>query len=125
MKSREEYNILVVDDEPEIREILADHFRLDGYNVLTAGGGEEALELVKKQNIDFIITDIRMHKGDGEELLVKVRELDPKFPVIVMVTGFSELTREKAIEKGALDLLHKPINMDQIERYVEEARTKT
>ena len=121
MRDPKDFNLLIVDDEDGIRKTLSSHFKMDGYNIFTASGGYQALEIVKENRIDFIISDIRMPEGDGEMLLEKVRELNPEIPLIVMVTGFAELSKEKAIEKGALDLLAKPIDLDLIEKYIQEA----
>lgn len=121
MREPKDFNLLIVDDEDELRELLASHFEMEGYNLFTAGGGYEALEIVKNNNIDFIISDVRMPKGDGIMLLGKVHEMKSDAPIIVLVTGFAKLTREEALEKGALDLLEKPINLEQIEKYIKEA----
>jgi len=120
MKNPEDFHILIVDDEEGIRRVLSQHFEIDGYTIFTASGGNEALEIVKHHKIDFVITDIRMPNGDGETLLEKIREIDPNIPVVVMITGFAELTREEAIRKGALDLLLKPVDLGVIEKYIEE-----
>lgn len=118
----EEFHLLIVDDEEKIRETLKTHFELDDYPVQTAGCGNEALEIVLNSKVDFIISDVRMPNGDGVYLLEKVRELRPDIPVIVMVTGFAEITRDEAVEKGALDLIQKPYSLATIEEMVDKAR---
>mgnify|MGYP001613613763 CR=1 FL=1 len=117
-----DFNLLIVDDEEGLRSALKIHFQMDGYNIFTSSNGNAAFEIIKKNKIDFVISDIRMPEGDGEALLQKLRELNPDIPVIVMVTGFAELSREKAIEMGALDLLAKPIDLEKIEKYIEKFR---
>jgi two-component system alkaline phosphatase synthesis response regulator PhoP len=116
--SPEKYHILIVDDEEDLRESIKINFEMDGYNVHVASGGREALEIVKRQKVDFIISDIRMPDGDGEELLHNVRAHNPELPVIVLITGFSEFSREEALKSGALDLLSKPVDMEKLEEYV-------
>ena len=120
MRDPKDFNLLIVDDEDGIRKALLAHFKMDGYNIFTASGGNQAIEIVKNNKIDFIISDIRMPEGDGEMLLDKIREMNPEIPVIVVVTGFAELSKEEAVEKGALDLLAKPIDLDLIEKYIQE-----
>lgn len=116
-----EFCILVVDDEQVLRENLGKTLALDGYKILFASGGREAIEIVKTQAIDFIISDVRMPHGDGIELLQEVRKINPDIPVVVLVTGFTELTKESALSMGAIDLLQKPINLDTIELYIQSA----
>lgn len=121
MRKPEDFTLLIVDDEAGIRKNLEKHFSLDGYNILSASNGNEAIDLINKYDIHFIISDLRMPGGDGEELLSEVRRLHPSLPVIVMVTGYSELTKDEAIKRGALDLIAKPIDLKLLENYVEEA----
>lgn len=116
----EDFNLLIVDDEEGLREVLVMNFEMSGYNIFQASGGLEAIEIVKSNRIDFIISDIRMPDGDGVSLLEKIREIDPNIPIIVMVTGFAEITREEIIKKGALDLLEKPYDIELLESYIEK-----
>jgi DNA-binding NtrC family response regulator len=121
MKEPKDFNLLIVDDEDGIRKALSAHFEMDDYNIFTASGGYQAIEIVKKNRIDFVISDIRMPDGDGVMLLDEVRLMNPDIPIIVMMTGFAEITKEEAVEKGALDLLEKPIDIDLLEKYIAEA----
>ena len=121
MKKRaEEFNLLIVDDEEGIRESLTCHFEIDGFNIFTASGGIEALEVVKLHPIDFVISDVRMPEGDGIMLLKEIRKRNLEVPVVVMVTGFAELTPEEAKELGALDLLSKPFDVGKLESYIQQ-----
>lgn len=116
----EDFNLLIVDDEEGLREVLVMNFKMNGYNIFQASGGLEAIEIVKSNRIDFIISDIRMPDGDGVFLLEKIREIDPDIPIIVMVTGFAQITREEIIKKGALDLLEKPYDIELLESHIEK-----
>jgi DNA-binding NtrC family response regulator len=116
---KENFTILIVDDEEIIRKALAKNYKLDGYNVIMASGGNEAVELCRNKKIDFVISDVRMPEGDGVFLLDELRKMNPDIPVIVMITGFSELTKEEAISKGALDLLNKPVDFKIVDAYIE------
>ena len=120
MRAPEDFKLLIVDDEEPIRNVLKEHFELDDYQVFTAESGNKALELISNVDIDFIISDIRMPDGDGEMLLRKVRERDNDVPLVLLVSGFSELSREKALELGALDYLAKPFDLKVVEKLISD-----
>lgn len=116
--------ILVVEDEKSMREILQIFFENEGFNVVTASDGLEALSIVEEDIFDVIITDIRMPELDGMELLKKIKEISPSTMVIV-VTAFG--TKESAIEamkNGAYDYINKPFNMDELRIIVKRALEK-
>ena len=106
--------ILIVDDEPELRKVLENFFRLSGCKVLTAENGTDALDLVLHDTIDAVVSDIKMPGGDGIFLLEGVRRHDPRIPVVVLISGFTDVTREDAISKGATALIPKPFNFRQL-----------
>ena len=88
MKNREDFNILIVDDEEELVASLKTNFELEGYRVFTAFGGYDALEIVNSEEIDFVLSDIRMPEGDGEMLLKKLQFSNPEIPVVLIISGF-------------------------------------
>ena len=79
------FNILIIDDEKNIREGLTAALEMDGYNVVLAADGESGLQLVGRGDIDLVITDLRMPGISGEEVLAKVTSESPGLPVIVTV----------------------------------------
>lgn len=99
--------ILVVDDEPELRNIIALDLEGRGYRTLRASNGRDAFEAVGSRGVDLIISDVRMPGGDGLELLDRVKTCDPMLPVF-LVTAFTDLTPEDAYERGADVILLKP-----------------
>lgn len=109
-KKAEDITILVVDDEKNIREMLAFAIEMEGYQVKTAGDGLEALTLIKQSPIDLVISDIKMPKSDGVELLDKAKEGNDEVPIILMMTGFSEFSIEEAYHRGAEAFFSKPID---------------
>lgn len=113
-------SILLVDDDLELVSILKSLLEDDGYNILTAYSGNQALNILKKNigKIQVVLTDVKMPDGDGITLLKKTRELDPRMPHIILHTGFSEITKQEAIELGAIDLLQKPVEFEFIEKYL-------
>ncbi|MBC7692606.1 MAG: response regulator [Methylotenera sp.] len=106
--------ILIVDDEPLIREILRFALQFEGHEVLEAESGHRAFELLQSQAVDLVLSDIRMPNGDGIELLANIRAQDAVTPPVVFMTGFSDLSRENAISKGASELIYKPFELDQL-----------
>jgi CheY-like chemotaxis protein len=107
--------ILLVDDDPVFRDALAFSLKRKGYDLLLASGGKEAFELLRAHPVDIVVSDIRMPEGDGVELLGSIRERDPDVPVILMVTGFGDMTTDDAHQKGADALLSKPLEPGALE----------
>ena len=99
--------VLIADDEVLIRELIALDFKELDMEVLEASGGDEAYEMALKETPDIIVSDVKMPEGSGLELLEKLHALNFEGKV-VMISGFSELTKERAKDLGALDLLVKP-----------------
>jgi DNA-binding response OmpR family regulator len=113
--------ILVVDDEQEIRNLL-DHFLTgQGYEVLLASDGNQALKLATEENPQVIILDIRMPGLDGLEVckLLKEKEQTRLIPVIV-ITGFED-NKMEALNRGADDFVNKPFDMAEIAIRVKSA----
>ena len=102
--------LLIVDDEPDLREVLGFTFERKGYVVLTAGNAIEAMEVVKKNKIDVIISDIRMAGGDGIQLLEEVKKINPDMPTMLFVTGFADISFQEAYDKGADAIFSKPFD---------------
>ena len=102
--------ILVVDDEPGIREFLADALALDGHDVAQAADGMEALRLVYDRAFDLMLTDLRMPGAlNGIDLLRKLKSEQPETEVIVMTAHGSVETAVEAMKLGAYDYLQKPV----------------
>ena len=114
------FEVLVVDDEEIARTNLEYVMRKEGYVVDTAANGLEALEKARAHEFDLILTDLKMEKMDGLQLLESVKELAPHTE-IVMITGFATVTSAvAALKKGAAHYLPKPINLDELRATVRE-----
>src|ERR1044071_5793344 len=116
-------DVLVVDDEADIRELVAGILSDEGYAVRTANDSESALAAVKSRKPALLILDIWMQGGgmDGLELLDLVKELDPDLPV-VMISGHGNIeTAVNAIKRGAYDFLEKPFKSDRLLLIVQRA----
>lgn len=113
--------ILVADNERSIRELLSITLKKEGYDVSTADGGEAALEAVRRESFDLVISDVRMPKVDGIEVLKVVKELAPDTGVI-MITAFSSTeTAVEAMKLGAYDYITKPFKLDEIKLIIGNA----
>ncbi len=110
--------ILIVDDEPSMREFLKILLEKEGYRPLTAGNGSEALSLVESQPIDLIISDIRMPVMSGLELLAIVKEKKPGLPVIMITAFASPEDAITAMKDCAFDYITKPFNVDEIKKVI-------
>jgi CheY-like chemotaxis protein len=101
--------VLVVDDEPYYREIMTEWFQSAGSRVLAAEDGVEALQVLDKNKVHVIVTDIRMPRMDGTELVKQVKAMGKYTPTAVAVTGFSDLSSREAYDLGIETQLSKPV----------------
>jgi ATP-dependent Lon protease len=112
--------VLVVDDEEIARTNLAYVLRKDGYQVADAASALEALQRLQEQEFEVILTDLKMEKMDGLQLLQAVKETAPATDVI-MITGYATVaTAVDALRQGAAHYLSKPINLDELRASVRE-----
>ncbi len=109
-KKIEDTKILLVDDEKDFRDALAFSLKRIGYQISTASNGRDAFDLIQSNGFDVVVSDICMSGGDGIELLERTRERSSDTPIILLVTGFSELSTEEAHNKGADALFSKPFD---------------
>lgn len=102
-------NILVVDDEKEIRDLLEINLKVEGYNVFKAENGEEALKILEDTKIHLIVLDVMMPKMDGLEFCRRVRE-NYNMPILMLSAKVEDMDRIQGIMTGADDYLCKPFN---------------
>ena len=102
--------ILSIDDSPSVRKLVEFTLKSKGFQVASAGDGQEALEMMAKEQFDGIIQDINMPRMDGLEFLKKIRPDDvyASIPVIVLTTEGLEADRDRAMELGATAYIVKP-----------------
>ena len=113
--------VLVVDDEPNYLIVISELLREEGYEVLTAQHGEEALKITKETDLDLVITDMRMPEMDGLDLLKAIKAHNKELPVI-MATAFGEVEKAvAAMQAGAFNYLTKPFNNDELVLNVKKA----
>ena len=102
--------VLVVDDERSMRELLSIVLKRDGYDVLLADNGRSALDILKRERVDVLITDIRMPEMTGVDVLREAKLIDPGIISIVMTAFASTDTAVEALRLGAADYVHKSPN---------------
>ena len=124
LKQTRLHKILVVDDEKMIRRNLDHVFTKDGYSVKTAASGVEALDLLELGAFDVIVTDLKMEKVDGIDILVHAKAKDPSTEVII-ITGYATVTKAiEAIQKGSYHFLTKPLKLNEIRAAIQKALFK-
>jgi len=113
--------ILVVDDEPVVRESLLNWFAEDGYPIEMADSGYEALQKMKESSWDILLTDVKMPGMDGLELQQQAKEVDPNITVIIMTAYASVDSAKEAIKEGAYDYVTKPLDPDDLQQIINRA----
>ncbi len=116
--------ILVVDDEKSIREILRIFLKNEGYTVSVASNGAAAIEDIKKDIFDLIITDMKMPKASGLDLLKSAKQVSPDTIVIIITAFGSTDSAVEAMKLGAYDYIQKPFQMDEIRLVIKNALEK-
>jgi len=118
------FQVLVVDDEEIARTNLEHILSKEGYEVKTAANGFEALEKVKEQEFDLILTDLKMDKMDGIQLLESAKQIAPH-TAIIMITGYATVdSAVEALQRGAVHYLSKPIKIDELRETVKKLSEK-
>ena len=107
---------LIVDDEPGIRQLASRFIAQWGFEVITAGNGREAIEILQSRRIDIVMVDLRMPEVDGLGVLGAIRDTAPDCRAILMTGHITDETRLEAVKLGALDCLPKPLDW----RYLEQ-----
>ncbi len=116
--------ILVVDDEQSLRDVLSIMLKRAGYVVTSAMDGEEAIELLHKEIFDLVITDLRMPKIDGMEVLKAVKSASPETVVLIITAFASADSAVEAMKQGAYDYLTKPFQVDEVQLIIRNALEK-
>jgi DNA-binding NtrC family response regulator len=121
MRRRMKERLLIVDDEKHIREGLEKALTLDGYDVKLASDGQAALDMIEEGSVDLIITDLKMPRLSGEELMKETLDRYPYLPVIIL-TGHGTIENAvDAMRNGAYDFITKPLNIDKLSLIVKRA----
>src|SRR5882762_7942569 len=106
--------ILVVDDEPSMREMLRIVLRRDGYEVLIAENGKDAIEQLRRSNVDLLLSDIKMPDINGVDVLHAAKDINRDIVAFMMTAYASTSTAVEAMRLGAVDYFTKPFSMDEL-----------
>jgi two-component system, NtrC family, response regulator HydG len=121
MRSTEAPRVLVVDDRPEMAEMIADDLCDRGYEGIAVTSGSKALQMLRAERFDVVVTDLRMPDVDGLAVLRAALELDPTRPVIMMTAHGTVETAVGATGRGAYHYLTKPFRLEALFRLIERA----
>lgn len=108
------FNILVVEDDRNLRKLMSAVLRQNGYNVLDAGDGTEALDIIDRSHVDLIISDIMMPNMDGYTLTDELRQMGSNLPVLMVTAKETLEDKKKGFSAGTDDYMVKPIDMDEM-----------
>ena len=118
---KEKPRILVVDDEESIRMMLRAVLEEEGYEIIEAADGPEAVKAVEQNSLDLILLDIRMTTMDGIETLTEIRKISPFVPVLMMTAYATVKTAVEALKAGAFEYLAKPLDIEELKILVQKA----
>jgi two-component system NtrC family response regulator len=118
------FRVLVVDDEPAQRELVAGFLRKHGFDAVEAGGGREAVARFKQEPFDLVLTDQRMPDLSGAEVLDAVRAASPETAVVIITAYGTIETAVSAVKAGAADYLTKPLNLDDLLHRIHRVRER-
>ena len=116
--------VLLVDDEEDFLEVMAERMRARGFDVTTSSTASEALEMIEKESYDAIILDFMMPAMDGFETLEAIKERRPESQIILL-TGYATLEKGvEAMKLGATDFIEKPADLEKLTEKIKAAKTK-
>jgi DNA-binding NtrC family response regulator len=116
--------ILIVDDEPIVRESIRDWLQEAGYQVATAESGEEALKMMETQDFSVLVLDVRLPGKTGISILKEVKTLKPEIKSIIITAYPSTELAVEAMKLGAVDYLIKPVAPDELEKLIRDTLSK-
>jgi DNA-binding NtrC family response regulator len=110
--------VLIIDDEPDILELMEEEFKYCGYTTLSAICGNDAIRILSDQHVDVVVSDYKMPNGNGMTVLSHVNKM-PKKPYFYFVSGQADVSVEDAISAGARKFFSKPFDLDELIKEVE------
>ena len=120
MSDRKTVKVLVVDDEPELRELLSDALSSPDVDVVTAGSGAEALDLARRDSPDIVIADLRLGDCSGLEVIDKLRSSRSEMPAVV-ITGYGDVAAlTEASRRRPVDVITKPLDIERLKAAVRD-----
>ena len=110
--------VLVLDDEKGLCEDMKEFFTYRGYKVFAATSGEQAISIIKKEDLDILVLDIKMKGVDGLKVLKQAKEKNPKVKAIMITALIGEESKRQALELGANEYITKPFSYEKLETLI-------
>lgn len=107
-------SILIVDDEVDLCDLLADFFEDAGFKVQKAYSGNQAISILEKSIFDVVLTDIKMPNGTGIDLLKHIKGINGQNITVIMTTGFADISESEVVSMGAKCILRKPLELETL-----------
>jgi DNA-binding response OmpR family regulator len=108
------YHLLIIDDEERFADMLAKRLRLRGCQCEVCYNGQQAIDLVGRKDFFLILLDLHLPDIYGTEVLIRIKEIDSKTPVIILTGHGNEKDRRACMRHGAYDFIHKPLGIDEL-----------
>lgn len=121
MTTRKSAPLLLVDDDPSLLKLLGMRLTSEGFTVITATSGQEALRLLLREKIDLVISDLRMDEMDGLALFAEIQKNQPGMPVIILTAHGSIPEAVAATQQGVFSFLTKPVDRDALYKAIDDA----
>ena len=112
--------VLFIDDEVELCRAAQEWLGVSGFSVTTSSNPETAIAQTDPDTLDCVVSDVRMPRCSGVELLKNVRLVNPELPIVLLATGFADLSEPEALSMGAYGLIEKPINRKRMVAMLED-----
>ncbi|HHX3399551.1 TPA: two-component system response regulator GlrR [Klebsiella aerogenes] len=121
MTIRKPAHLLLVDDDPGLLKLLGMRLVSEGYSVVTAESGPEALRVLTRERVDLVVSDLRMDEMDGLQLFAEIQKAQPGMPVIILTAHGSIPDAVVATQKGVFSFLTKPVDKDALYKAIDDA----
>jgi len=121
---KKKVNILVAEDEADLRDILKVTLEQEGYRVILASDGDEATKKTEKKSFQMALIDLKMPGVNGKELVSKIKQINPRVPIVI-VTGSPDFKEEMNLRKQVYEYIYKPFRLNELVRVVKEALEQT
>ncbi len=107
--------ILIVDDEPDILELLSEELEYEGFATVCAGSGNDAVRVLENENFDLVISDYKMPNGNGKVVLDFIKSIpESRKPIFYFVSGQADMSFEEALNEGVRKFFYKPFDLEEL-----------
>lgn len=121
---KKKVNILVAEDEADLREILKVTLEQEGYRAILASDGDEAIKKIEEKSFQMALIDMKMPGVNGKELVSKIKQINPRVPIVI-VTGSPDFKEEMSLKKQTYEYIYKPFKLNELVKIIERALGQT